>query len=182
YYGFCGDETMFKDAPPGSDFLASICVDWEKEAGRASEAGVRVVTPRFATVLGKGGGALAKMLPVFRLGLGGPLGHGRQWFPWIHIHDLSRAILFLIEHNEISGPMNFSAPQTVRNREFTKILAKTLHRPAILPVPAFLIKLVLGELSSVFLEGCKVRPDVLTRHGFAFQFDGLESALTDLVG
>ena len=117
FYGFCGDEEKFEDSSPGNDFLASVCVEWEKEAHRAEIKGARVVVSRFALVLGKDGGALAQMLPIFKSGLAGPLGSGRQWFPWIHISDLTQAIAFLLTHPDISGPVNLAAPHPVRNKE-----------------------------------------------------------------
>lgn len=181
YYGFCGDEEKYEDAPAGTDFLAQVCVDWEAEAKRAIAKGVRVITTRFGVVLGENGGALAKMLPSFRLGIAGKIGHGQQWFPWIHIDDLCNAILFLINRHEISGPVNLCAPHPVRNIELTKTLGKILHRPTLFPLPRFVAKLVLGELASVVFEGNKMMPRVLAQAGFSFRYPSIEDALRDVL-
>ena len=181
YYGFCGDEEKYEDALPGSDFLASVCKAWEHEANRA-EGKARVILMRIGIVLGKNGGALAKMLPGFRLGVAGKLGHGRQWFPWIHLDDLTNAILFCMKNSEVHGPVNLSAPAPVRNAEFTSIMGRVLHRPTFLAVPGFALRLVLGELSSVVLEGCKMMPGVLMANGFSFRFPKLQPTLEDILG
>lgn len=181
YYGFCGDEEKYEDAPPGNDFLAQVCVAWEAEARKAIEKGARVITTRFGVVIGENGGALAKMLPSFRLGIAGKLGHGKQWFPWIHINDLCNAILFLINHYEISGPVNFCTPHPVRNIELTKTLGKILHRPTLIPFPRFVAKLILGELASVIFEGNKMMPGVLAQENFSFRYPFIEDALRDIL-
>lgn len=180
YYGFCADEEKYETAPPGNDFLATVCQAWEKEAAQARDR-ARVITMRTAVVLGRNNGALAKMLPGFRLGVAGRLGSGRQWFPWIHEEDLCRALLFLMENQDIHGPVNLCSPQPVRNAEFTAVLGRVLHRPTLLAVPAFAVRLALGELATVILEGCRMMPGVLHDHGFAFRFPGLEEALRDLL-
>jgi hypothetical protein len=180
YYGFCGDEEKYEDAQPGGDFLASVCKAWEHEANRA-QGKARVVLVRIGVVLGENGGALSKMLPGFRLGVAGKLGHGRQWFPWIHLEDLTRAILFCLNNSEVRGPVNLSAPAPVRNEEFTRILGRVLHRPAFLAVPGFAVRLALGELSSVVLEGCRMMPGVLMANGFSFRFPKLQPALEDIL-
>ena len=180
FYGLCGDEEKYEDGLPGSDFLASVCKRWEEEANRA-QGKARVISMRIGVVLGKNGGALAKMLPAFRLGVAGKLGHGRQWFPWIHLDDLTSAILFCMKHSEIAGPVNLSAPVPVRNGEFTRILGTVLHRPTFLAVPGFAVRLVLGEMSSVVLEGCRMMPGVLTANGFSFRFPSLQPALEDIL-
>ncbi len=180
YYGFCGDEEKPEDALPGRDFLATVCKAWEAEANRA-QGKARVICLRIGIVLGKNGGALAKMLPGFRLGVAGKLGHGRQWFPWIHLDDLTSAILFCLENPKIQGPVNLSAPTPVRNAEFTSILGRVLHRPTVLGVPGFVIRFVLGELSSVVLEGCRMMPGVLMANGFSFRFPTLQPAIEDIV-
>lgn len=180
YYGFCGDEEKPEDGLPGSDFLASVCKAWEAEAHRA-QGKARVICLRIGIVLGKNGGALAKMLPGFRLGVAGKLGHGRQWFPWIHLDDLTSAILFCLENSKIQGPVNLSAPTPVRNSEFTSLLGKVLHRPTFLGVPGFAVRLVLGELSGVVLEGCRMMPGVLMTNGFSFRFPTLQPAIEDIV-
>jgi hypothetical protein len=182
YYGFGADESKNEDEKPGTDFLARVCVDWEKEATRAEERGIRVVITRFGVVLGAGGGALAKMLPAFKLGVAGKLGTGRQWFSWIHMEDLTRAFLFLIEHEEFRGAVNLAAPNPVRNYEFTKTLGRIVRRPTILPIPTMVAKLVLGELSSVVLEGNRTIPARLKKSGFDFQYPDLEEALTEIAG
>ena len=180
FYGFCQDEKKYETDQPGADFLASVCQAWEKEALQA-QGKARVLLLRTGVVLGKGGGALAKMLPAFRLGIGGKLGSGRQWFPWIHLDDLTSAIIFLMENKEIHGPVNLSAPRPVRNREFTRCLGQTLHRPTLLTVPRFAIRLALGELSSVVLEGCRMMPGVLLENGFTFRFPEVAPAVEEIV-
>lgn len=180
YYGFCQDEEKYETDPPGTGFLASVCQAWENEAKQA-QGKARVVLMRTGVVLGKNGGALAAMLPAFRLGIGGRLGHGRQWFPWIHLHDLTSAIIFLMKNKEIHGPVNLSAPRPVRNKEFTRCLGQTLHRPTFLAVPRFAIRLALGELSSVVLEGCRMMPGVLLENGFTFRFPEVTPAVGEIV-
>lgn len=181
YFGFGDDEEKAENAPAGSDFLARVCVDWEEEAVQGEKYGVRVLRTRFGVVLGPQGGALTKMLPAFKLGIAGILGTGQQWFPWIHIDDLTAAIAFLVAQDEIRGPVNVCAPNPVRNKEFTSILGKVLHRPVILPVPAFVARMALGELSTVLLEGNRMVPEKLKARGFVFRFPDLESALRDIV-
>lgn len=181
YYGFCRDEDKLETDVPGSDFLAEVCQAWENEA-RQAQGKARVVLMRTGIVLGKNGGALASMLPAFRLGIGGKLGSGRQWFPWIHLADLIDAIIFLMDHKEIQGPVNLSAPNPVRNEDFTRYLGQTLRRPTFMSVPGFAIRLVLGELSSVALEGCKMKPGVLLENGFTFRFPEVLPAIEDIVG
>ena len=180
YYGFCRDEEKYEADPPGTDFLASVCQAWEDEAKQA-QGKARIVLMRTGVVLGKNGGALSVMLPAFRLGLGGKLGHGRQWFPWIHLNDLTNAIIFLMENKAIHGPVNLSAPNPVRNKEFTKCLGKIIHRPTFLAVPGFAIRLALGELSSVVLEGCRMMPGVLLENGFNFRFPEVAPAVEEIV-
>ncbi len=181
YYGFTGDEELDEDAPPGSDFLARLAQAWETEALKAREKGARVVLTRFGVVLGSGGGALAQMTLPFRLFVGGPLGNGKQWFSWIHLEDLCRAVLFVAENTRIEGPVNFTSPGPVRNAELARSIGKVLRRPAFMPAPAFVIRLVLGEFGSVILKGQRVIPRALQSNGFAFTFPGLEQALTDLL-
>lgn len=181
YYGFQEDGEVVETAGPGRDFLAGLCLAWENEALKAQAKGVRVCVIRIAPVLGNGGGALAKMLPLFQKGLGGRIGHGRQWFTWIHIDDLCGAVVHLLDHSELAGPVNLAAPGAVRNLELTAALSLALNKPAFLPVPAFALKLALGEMSSALLEGCRVVPEVLTRTGFAFQYPDLDKALQELL-
>lgn len=181
FYGFCGDEEKREDGLPGRDFLASVCTAWEQEANKA-QGKARVICIRIGIVLGRNGGALAKMLPGFRLGVAGKLGHGRQWFPWIHLDDLTSGILFCMQNRAIQGPVNLSAPIPVRNSEFTSILGRTLHRPTFLAVPGFVVRFVLGELSGVVLEGCRMLPGVLLENGFRFRFPEVQAAIEDIIG
>lgn len=180
-YGPTGDEELTESAPPGSDFLSNLARDWEAEAYKAEAKGVRTVTTRFGIILGKGGGALTQMTLPFKLFAGGPIGNGRQWVPWMHVKDLCRAELFLIENENISGPVNFSAPVPVRNSELGKAIGKALGRPYFMPAPGFMIKLVLGEFGSVILEGQRAIPKVLLDNGFQFEFPTIDEALEDLL-
>jgi uncharacterized protein (TIGR01777 family) len=181
YYGFHGDEALSEEASPGEDFLAHLAKDWEAEAEEAQKKGCRVVLTRFGIVLGEKGGALGQMIPLFNKYLGGPLGSGKQWFSWIHIEDLVRAYLFLLEHLDISGPVNFTAPNPVRNKELSRWLGRILGRPAFLPAPGFMLRLVLGEFGSVLLEGQKVIPQKLLHAGFQFQYPEIAPALRQIV-
>ena len=157
YYGDRGDELLTEISPPGSDFLAEVCQAWEHESQAATKLGIRVVNPRFGIVLGRGG-ALAKMLLPFRLGLGGRLGSGRQWMPWIHLDDVVDLILYAVEREDLTGPLNTTAPNPVTNREFTATLASVLHRPAIFPVPVLALKLAVGEFSEVLTSSQRAMP------------------------
>ena len=181
FYGDGGEDEKTETSPGGNDFLAHVCRDWEAEANRAADKGARVAVMRFAVVLGRGGGALATMKLPFRLGLGGPIGSGRQWFPWIHLDDLVGAILFLLDGEDCRGPFNFSGPQLVRQKEFARQLGRVLHRPTFLPVPGFAMKLGLGEFGRSLLQGQKVPPRALTEHGFQFLHPELEPALRDIL-
>ena len=182
YYGFRDDEELDESGSAGDDFLATVVKDWETEAIKAEKYGVRVVLCRLGVILGSDGGALAKMLPVFKWGAGSPLGSGKQWFSWIALPDLVNIFLFLMEDRTISGPVNCTSPQPVTNREMTRALGKALHRPVILPpVPAFLIRGVLGEFSHVFIKGQKVIPAKLLENGFVFQFPHIEDAFAHLL-
>ena len=182
YYGDGGDTEKIETSGNGTDFLARVCSDWESEASKAAEKGARVVMMRFGVVLGKGGGAIATMKTPFQLGLGGPIGSGNQWFPWIHRDDLINAVLFLLTAEECRGPFNFTAPEPVRQKDFAHQLAAALHRPAILPAPAFFMKLALGEFGRSLLQGQKVLPRALTESGFLFTYPDLPSALQEIVG
>ncbi len=181
YYGFCGDEELTEESPPGNDFLARIALEWEREALKARERGARVVITRFGIVLGEKGGALGQMIPLFKKYIGGPIGTGKQWFSWIHIKDLTEAFVFLIKHPEISGPVNLCSPNPVRNRDLARALGKALHRPSFLPAPGFMIKLVLGEFGSVILEGQRVIPKKLLEKGFLFRYPEIHQALQSIV-
>lgn len=182
YYGFRGDEEITEDDSPGDDFLASICVDWENEARKAADKGVRVAITRFGIVLGKTGGALGQMIPAFKKFVGGPLGNGNQWFSWIHMEDLLKAFMFVFENREISGPVNFCSPNPVRNRDLAKALGKILSRPSFLTTPGFMLRLVLGEFGSVLLEGQRVIPSKLLNHGFSFSYPDITGALEEVIG
>ncbi|MFZ2448836.1 MAG: TIGR01777 family oxidoreductase [Syntrophobacteraceae bacterium] len=183
YYGSrLDDEVLDESSPPGNEFMSEICVKWEAEAQKAAQGGVRVVLCRFGVVLGRGGGALSKMLPVFRRFLGSAIGSGRQWFPWIHEEDLFGIFALALENPPISGPYNCVSPNPVRNAEFAKVLAATLGRPAFLPaVPAFVLRTLLGEFADVVVKGQRVVPKRLLDAGFSFRFPSLRQALEDLL-
>ncbi|HWR96960.1 MAG TPA: TIGR01777 family oxidoreductase [Candidatus Methanoperedens sp.] len=180
YYGFHGDEELGEDDGPGGDFLARLCVEWEREAKRAAQRGARVVITRFGIVLGPGGGVLGMMAPLFRRYLGGRLGTGRQWFSWIHVEDLFAALLHVTGRPGSAGVYNFAAPGPATNRVLTGELARVLRRPALLPAPAFAVRLVLGEFGNVVLEGQRVLPRRLLAEGFRFTYPTLASALDNL--
>jgi uncharacterized protein len=181
YYGSRGDQLLTEGSTPGSDFLAQVVTDWEEAAQAGESLGIRVVRMRFGMVLGHGG-ALNKLLPVFRLGVGGRLGSGHQWMAWIHLEDAVNMILFALNLAVLRGAVNATAPQPVTNDEFTNRLAIALHRPAILPVPAFALRLVLGEMSEMLLASQRVLPTVAKSAGFRFQYPDLHSALENLLG
>ena len=168
-----------KDFQPATDFLGHICSDWELEAKKA-EPFTRVAVIRFGIVLGKDGGALTRMLPLFRLGLGGRIASGRQGFSWIHIHDLIQAIQFIIENDKLTGEFNFTAPEVVDNKKFTKVLAAVLKRPAFFAVPSPALKLVFGEGAIAVTGGQFAPPGHLLEEGFTFRFPDLQSALRDI--
>jgi uncharacterized protein (TIGR01777 family) len=181
YYGNRGDDLLKESEKAGNDFLASLSVDWETEALKGTDKGIRVALMRFGVILGKGGGALSKMIPAFKSFVGGRIGSGNQWFPWIHLADLMAAIVFICRHPQISGPLNFCAPNPVRNRELAKALGKVLGRPAIMPAPAFMIRTVLGEFANVLLDSQRTIPDRLLSHGFQFQYPDIKSAIQAVV-
>ncbi|MCB2253072.1 TIGR01777 family oxidoreductase [Pseudomonas chlororaphis] len=183
WYGDGGERELNEDSPPVSeDFASQLCIAWEETAQRAEAMGVRVVLIRTGLVLAAEGGFLSRLLLPFKLALGGPIGNGRQWMPWIHIKDQIALIDFLLHRNDASGPYNACAPTPVRNREFAKTLGRVLHRPAVLPVPAFALRLGLGELSLLLLGGQRTVPARLLAAGFTFQFTDLRAALDDLSG
>jgi hypothetical protein len=181
YYGDRGDETLVERSPWGVGFLPDVCREWEREALRAREFGLRVVTPRIATVLGREGGAMPKMLAPFRLGLGGKFGDGRQWMSWIHTDDLLRLLLFAIENQKVTGALNGSSPRPVTNAEFTRTLAAALRRPAILPIPKIVLKLALGEMANLFFDSLRVLPEATQQAGFRFKQPKLAGALHSLL-
>lgn len=181
YYGARGEEEVTEDEPPGTEFIAALCHKWEEAAQQAEPAGVRVARVRIGIVLGPGGGSLARMLPAFKLGLGGTLGSGRQYMPWIHREDLVRLILFLLDNQNLSGAFNASAPRPVTNSEFTRTLAGKLGRPAIIPVPEIALKLMFGEMSRVLLTGANMKPQRLMDNGFEFKYPELDKALGEIL-
>jgi len=176
YYGAAAESRCAESAPPGRDFLAALCGQWEREALAAEPLGARVVLARLGVVLGDGG-ALARMAVPFKLFVGGPLGGGRQAFPWVHRDDVVGAILFALEREALSGPVNVAAPQAVSNREFSAALGRALRRPSWAPVPAFVLKLALGEMSDMLLGGPAVEPKKLLDTGYAFKYPDADSAL-----
>ena len=178
WYGESGNRAVIESDRAGDDFLAAVCREWEGAADLAS--GTRVVKIRTGLVLDPTGGALGKMLPLFRLGLGGKLGNGKQWWSWITLHDQIRAITFLLENN-ISGPVNLTSPNPVTNQEFTSALARAMHRPALFPAPAIALKIALGGFSSEILGSKKVIPHALTEAGFNWDYPHITSALTALI-
>jgi uncharacterized protein len=180
YYGSRGDEVLTEHAPPGSDFLAEVCQAWEAEADRAAELGIRVVKVRTGIVLAEEGGALAKMLPAFRLFLGGRLGPGRQWMSWIHLDDLAGLMLYALSH-PMSGAVNGTSPHPVANAEFTRTLAAVLRRPALFPVPAVALRAVFGEMAQALLSSQRALPEAARNAGFTFRYPDLEHALRNLL-
>jgi uncharacterized protein (TIGR01777 family) len=181
YYGSRGDEILEESSPPGSGFLPEVCVAWEKAAQAASGLGVRVNSIRIGVVLDKRGGALGRLLAPFRAGLGGRLGSGRQWMSWIHAGDLAELFRFAIDR-PLKGTVNGVAPLPVSNAEFTQELARVLRRPALLPVPEFLLKALLGEMAEILLASQRVAPRAVESAGFRFRFPQLGTALGDLLG
>lgn len=177
YYGAHSDEYVMEDTPPASDFLAEVCKAWEAEAVKAQESGIRVVLIRIGGVLESDGGALPKMMTPFKFFLGGPIGSGRQWFSWIHRDDVVGIVKYALENESITGPVNATAPNPVTNKEFSSALGKALRKPSWLAVPAFVIKLTLGELGGMLLTGQRVMPEKILRSGYKFKYDDLESAL-----
>jgi uncharacterized protein len=180
FYGPRGDEELDERAAGGGDFVAQLCSDWEEALAPAAAAGVRCVSPRIGVVLGRGGGVLARLLPIFRLGLGGPVGSGKQWFSWIHAGDLVELLVWLLENEQARGVYNATAPGPVTSAGFARTLGRVLHRPAFLPVPAFALRLRFGEGASVMLTGQRVLPVRAEAEGFRFAHPTLEAALADL--
>jgi NAD dependent epimerase/dehydratase family enzyme len=177
YYGAHGDEFVTEDTPPADDFLAAVCKQWEAEAYKALDLGIRVVTIRIGGVLEADGGALSQMVIPFKLFLGGPIGSGRQWFSWIHRDDIIGIIKFALENKSISGPVNLTAPNPVTNKEFSRALGRALHRPSFFAVPGFVVQLTLGELGSVLLTGQRVIPEKALKGGYQFKYPDVDGAL-----
>lgn len=183
YYGNRGDEQLTEASAPGDDFLAEICTQWEAATAAADAAGIRVVHLRTGIVLSKGGGAIKQMLTPFKLGVGGKLGSGRQWFSWIHIDDEVGAILHALTHDDVRGPLNAVAPNPVTNADFTKALGRALHRPTVVPVPSFGLRLLFGRemADTMLLSGQRVLPTVLQQSGYQFVQPDLDTALASVV-
>jgi hypothetical protein len=181
FYGHRGEEVLAEDASAGSDFLARLSKDWEGEALAAETKGARVVLARLGVVLGKGGGAMAQMIPAFKFFVGGPIGNGRQWFSWIHLQDLITGMLFSIERPGISGPVNLCAPDPARNRDLAGALGRALNRPAFMPAPAFLVRMAMGEFAEVLLGSQRAVPQKLLQHGFGFRHPDIRSAVQEVV-
>jgi len=181
YYGDQGQRAVDEQTSPNEEFSHRLCAQWEAKAHEAERHGVRVVLLRTGLVLDAGGGTLAKLLPAFRMGLGGRFGDGRQFMPWIHREDHVRSIEFLLDHETLSGAFNASAPHPVRNAEFAATLARQLHRPALMPVPAPLLELGLGEMSHLLLTGAAMHPRRLLDAGFRFNYETLDAALADIL-
>ena len=178
FYGDRGEEVLTEDSPKGSGFLANVCHDWEQAALAANELGLRVVCGRIGVVLSSKGGALQKMLLPFKLGAGGIVGNGRQYWSWIGLTDLARALAFCAENTSLSGPVNLVSPHTATNFDFTKTLGSVLHRPTLFPLPAFMAKIVLGEMASeLLLASCRVTPAALRKTGFNFSEADLRTCL-----
>lgn len=178
YYGNRGDEVLTESSASGEGFLPDVCVEWEKATALATEKGIRVVNTRFGIILDQNGGALAKMLPPFRMGIGGRIGSGKQWMSWIALDDVVGGIKFALTDETLSGPVNFVAPNPVTNAEFTKTLGKALSRPTIFPIPAFGVRLVFGEMAdALLLSSQRVEPAILTNAGFRFNYSDLPGAL-----
>jgi len=180
YYGSRGDEILTESSAPGNGFLPEVCKAWEKEAQAAESFGIRVVRVRTGLVLAAAGGALQRMLPPFRMGVGGRLGSGRQWMSWIHLEDLTAMFQFTVE-SQVRGPLNGVAPQPATNSEFTRELARRLRRPAVFPVPEFALRLLFGEMADVLLASQRVVPAAAQAGGFRFRYPQLAQALEDLL-
>jgi hypothetical protein len=182
YYGEQGDQPITEETPPAAGFTHKLCAAWEREAGEASALGVRLCVMRIGVVLDRQGGALAKMLPAFRLGAGGRLGTGRQYFPWIHREDMAAICQWLLENPRARGTYNASAPNPVTNAEFTRRLGKALSRPTLLPMPAAALKLLFGEMSALLLMSDRMLPKRLLEEGFQFRYPDLDGALAAIFG
>jgi uncharacterized protein (TIGR01777 family) len=182
YYGSRGEEILAEDSPPGTGFLAEVCRDWEAAAAPARDAGIRVAHLRSGIVLSPSGGALAALLPIFRMGLGGTLGSGRQFMSWITLDDEVEAIIHVLDREAVGGPVNFVSPHPVTNREFTATLGRVLRRPALLPVPGPALRIALGEVAGELLGSQRVHPARLLAAGYAFRHPDLEPGLRALLG
>lgn len=182
WYGPRGDERVDESEPAAGDFLARVCVEWEDEAAKAEELGLRVALTRTGVVLSEDGGALEKMLPPFKLGVGGPVAGGKQYVPWVHTDDVVGVLLFCLDTDAASGPVNLAAPEPVTNAELSKALGRVLHRPALAPVPAFAIKALYGEMASIVTTGARAVPARLQELGYRFRRAELDEALRAATG
>jgi uncharacterized protein (TIGR01777 family) len=182
YYGNCGDDPVTEKSDPGTDFLADLAKDWENEAVKAEELDVRVVLLRLGIILAKHGGALPQMMLPFRFGLGGKVGSGRQWTSWITLEDVVAIIRVALRSDSWKGPVNLVAPGAVRNSDFTRALAKVMHRPAIFAAPAIALRLAMGEMAETLLGGVRVQPQVLEQHSYQFLHADVEEALKAILG
>jgi hypothetical protein len=181
FYGDRGDEVLDENSAPGRGFLSEVCLEWEGEAARARELGVRVAFVRIGVVLSPAGGALEKMLPPFKLGLGGRMGSGRQWFPWVHLEDMVGILRHALVTPAVNGPINAVAPGLVTNEEFTRELAAVLNRPAFFPVPEFALRILMGEMAEVVAASQRVVPQVALNTGYEFRYPNLRPALESLL-
>jgi hypothetical protein len=181
YYGPRGDEPVDESGPAGDDFLAGVTVEWEREASHAASAGVRVTTTRTGVVLSPSGGALEKMLPPFKLGVGGPVAGGKQYVPWIHLDDVVGAMLRCLDDEAATGAVNLTAPNPVTNAQLSKTLGRVLHRPALLPVPGIALRALYGEMATIVLTGQRAIPTHLAKLGYQFRHAELEAALRDVL-
>ena len=181
YYGPCGDKEITEDAAPGRDWLAQVAVQWEDSSAAVEAMGVRRAVARTGVVLSTQGGALPRMMLPFQLFVGGPLGGGKQWFPWIHLQDEAAAIRFLIDTNAAAGPFNLAAPHPLTNAQFSRVLGQVMGRPAIIPAPAFVLRALFGEMATLLLDGQRGVPKRLLELGFQFRFTQAEAALRDLL-
>jgi uncharacterized protein (TIGR01777 family) len=179
YYGNVEEGEVTEESPAGDDFLATVCRQWEEEASAAE--GIRVVSPRTGIVLGRDGGALPKLLLPFRLFAGGPLGSGRQWFPWIHRTDLIRILIYALSNEQLRGPVNATAPESIRMKEFCTALGAAMHRPSWAPVPSFILRIALGEMSAIVLTGQNAVPQKLLASGFTFTYTRAAEALRSIL-
>jgi hypothetical protein len=181
YYGDCGDKILTEQSPAASDFLGQVAAAWEKAALEAESLGTRVIRLRIGTVMGRGGGALQKMLLPFKLGLGGRLGSGQQWMSWVHIEDLCGLIAFALRESTLRGVFNATSPHPVTNTEFSRALGHAVGRPAIIPVPAFALKLLVGQMSEILLGSQRAVPEAATRAGFEFRYPEIGAALIQIL-
>jgi uncharacterized protein len=181
FYGDRGDQLLDEASPAGKGFLPEVCIEWERQARAAGSLGLRVVMLRIGIVLGREGGALKQMLPPFKMGIGGPIASGRQWMSWVHVDDLVEMMVFALTRTDVMGPVNATAPNPVRNAEFSKALGQALGRPALIHTPIFALKLILGEAASVVVASERVVPKVMERAGFTFRYPEVGDALRNAI-